>query len=57
MIKAMRCDFISFCTDMGPLGSNDALVHPRGSGAFPRILGRYVRELEIVLARARRSPR
>jgi N-acyl-D-amino-acid deacylase len=33
---------------MGPLGSSDALVHPRGSGAFPRILARYVRELEIV---------
>ena len=33
---------------MGPLGSNDALVHPRGSGAFPRILARYVRDLEIV---------
>ena len=48
VIKALRCDFISFCTDMGPLGSSDALVHPRGSGAFPRILSRYVRELEIV---------
>jgi N-acyl-D-amino-acid deacylase len=48
VVKALRCDFISFCTDMGPLGSDDALVHPRGSGAFPRILARYVRELEIV---------
>jgi N-acyl-D-amino-acid deacylase len=48
VVKALRCDFISFCTDMGPLGSSDALVHPRGSGAFPRILARYVRELEIV---------
>jgi N-acyl-D-amino-acid deacylase len=48
MVKAMRCDFISFCTDMGPLLSTDALVHPRGSGAFPRILGHFVRELEIV---------
>jgi N-acyl-D-aspartate/D-glutamate deacylase len=48
VIKALRYDFISFCTDMGPLGSSDALVHPRGSGAFPRILSRYVRELEIV---------
>lgn len=48
VIKALRCDFISFCTDMGPLGSSDALVHPRGSGAFPRILARYVRDLEIV---------
>jgi N-acyl-D-aspartate/D-glutamate deacylase len=48
VIKALRCDFISFCTDMGPLASGDALVHPRGSGAFPRILARYVRELEVV---------
>ena len=48
VVKALRCDFVSFCTDMGPLGSSNALVHPRGSGAFPRILGRYVRELEIV---------
>jgi N-acyl-D-aspartate/D-glutamate deacylase len=48
IIKALRFDFISFCTDMGPLGSSDALVHPRGSGAFPRILSRYVRELGVV---------
>ena len=48
VIKALQCDFISFCTDMGPLLASDALVHPRGSGAFPRILARYVRELEIV---------
>ncbi len=48
VVKALRCDFMSFCTDMGPLGTSDALVHPRGSGAFPRILARYVRELEIV---------
>jgi N-acyl-D-aspartate/D-glutamate deacylase len=48
VIKAMRQDFISFCTDMGPLGSEDALVHPRGAGAFPRILSRYVRELGVL---------
>jgi len=48
VIKAMREDFTSFCTDMGPLESGDALVHPRGSGAFPRILARYVRELGVV---------
>ena len=49
VVKAMRCDFISFCTDMGPILSNDVLIHPRGSGAFPsRVLGRYVREFGIV---------
>jgi len=48
VIKAMRQDFTSFCTDMGPLGSEDALIHPRGAGAFPRILARYVRELGVI---------
>jgi len=48
VIKAMQQDFTSFCTDMGPLGSKDVLVHPRGAGAFPRILARYVRELGVL---------
>jgi N-acyl-D-aspartate/D-glutamate deacylase len=48
VIKALREDFTSFCTDMGPLGSSDALIHPRGAGAFPRILARYVRELGVL---------
>jgi N-acyl-D-aspartate/D-glutamate deacylase len=48
VIKAMQQDFVSFCTDMGPLGSADALIHPRGAGAFPRVLARYVRELGVV---------
>jgi N-acyl-D-aspartate/D-glutamate deacylase len=48
VIKALREDFVSFCTDMGPLGATDALVHPRGAGAFPRVLARYVRELGVI---------
>jgi len=48
VILALRQDFISFCTDMGPLGATDALVHPRGAGAFPRILARHVRELGVI---------
>jgi N-acyl-D-aspartate/D-glutamate deacylase len=48
VIKAMRQEFVSFCTDMGPAGTADALVHPRGAGAFPRILSRYVRELGVL---------
>jgi N-acyl-D-aspartate/D-glutamate deacylase len=48
VIKAMRQEFVSFCTDMGPAGSAEALVHPRGAGAFPRILARYVRELGLL---------
>jgi len=48
VIRALREEFVSFCTDMGPLGSTEALVHPRGAGAFPRILARYVRELGVI---------
>lgn len=48
VIKALRQEFVSLCTDMGPLGGADALTHPRGAGAFPRVLSRYVRELGIL---------
>jgi N-acyl-D-amino-acid deacylase len=48
VILAMRQEFVSFCTDMGPAGGPDALVHPRGSGAFPRVLARYVRDLGVL---------
>lgn len=48
LIKAMREEFVSFCTDMGPAGTASALVHPRGAGAFPRVLGRFVRELGVL---------
>jgi len=34
---------INFCTDGGLDGS-----HPRGYGAFPRVLGRYVRERQVL---------
>jgi N-acyl-D-aspartate/D-glutamate deacylase len=43
-IKAMREPFTSFDTDAGPAAFGWA-VHPRGFGAFPRVLARYVREL------------
>lgn len=48
VIKAMREEFVSFCTDMGPAGASDALGHPRGYGAFPRIIARYVRDLGVL---------
>ncbi|MDR3632181.1 MAG: D-aminoacylase [Isosphaeraceae bacterium] len=48
VIKALRQEFVSVCTDMGPLGGATALVHPRGAGAFPRVLARYVRELGVL---------
>ncbi len=43
-IKAMKEEFTSFDTDAGPAATGYA-VHPRGFGAFPRVLARYVREL------------
>lgn len=48
VIKAMREEFISFCTDMGPAGDPNMLGHPRGYGAFPRIINRYVRDLGVL---------
>ncbi|MEZ4585520.1 MAG: D-aminoacylase [Gemmatimonadales bacterium] len=46
-MKAMREPFTSFDTDAGPAAFGWA-VHPRGYGAFPRLLGRYVRELGAI---------
>jgi N-acyl-D-aspartate/D-glutamate deacylase len=43
-IKAMKEEFTSFDTDAGPAATGYA-VHPRGFGAFPRVLARYVRDL------------
>jgi N-acyl-D-amino-acid deacylase len=39
----MAWPYANFCTD-GALAGR----HPRGSGSFPRILGRYVRERRIL---------
>jgi N-acyl-D-amino-acid deacylase len=43
-LLALREEFISFCTDVGPASSQSA-SHPRAFGSFPRLLSRYVREL------------
>src|SRR5262245_1918111 len=43
-LLALREEFISFCTDVGPASSLIA-SHPRAFGSFPRLLSRYVREL------------
>jgi len=45
---AMRQEFISFCTDVGPAGGSRVAAHPRAYGAFPRILGRYVRDWGVL---------
>jgi N-acyl-D-amino-acid deacylase len=49
-IKAMREEFTSFDTDVGPGASkeNDIATHPRAFGAFPRVFARYVRELGVL---------
>jgi N-acyl-D-amino-acid deacylase len=44
-LEALREEFISFCTDVGPIARPQVASHPRAFGAFPRLLSRYVREL------------
>lgn len=39
--RLMNWEFTNICSDGAPSGR-----HPRGFGAFPRVLGHYVRELE-----------
>jgi N-acyl-D-aspartate/D-glutamate deacylase len=41
--RLMTWPFINFCTD-GELDGS----HPRGFGSFPRVLGRYVREHQVL---------
>jgi N-acyl-D-amino-acid deacylase len=43
-LLALREEFISFCTDVGPAASQIA-SHPRAFGSFPRLMSKYVREL------------
>jgi len=52
LIEIMKQPMAIFCTDglaVAPYGDyKDIKVHPRYYGAFPRILGRYVREKKIL---------
>jgi N-acyl-D-amino-acid deacylase len=43
-IAAIREEFVTFCTDVGPGGAS----HPRGQGAMPRVLSHYVRRLGVL---------
>jgi N-acyl-D-amino-acid deacylase len=47
-IRALGEGLVAFCTDVGPAGGSEIASHPRGYGAFPRLLGRYVRELGAI---------
>ncbi len=47
-IRLMKQPFISFCTDVGPLGGSRIASHPRGCGSFPRLLSHYVRNLGVL---------
>jgi N-acyl-D-aspartate/D-glutamate deacylase len=48
LILAMRQEFISLCTDVGPAGGSRIASHPRAAGSFPKILARYVRDLGVL---------
>ncbi len=48
LIKAVREEFVSFCTDVGPAGGSSIASHPRAAGAFPRVLARFVRDLGVI---------
>ena len=52
MQYAMKTPFVSFGSDgsaMSPEGSRGgSRPHPRSYGTFPRVLGRYVRELKVI---------
>jgi N-acyl-D-aspartate/D-glutamate deacylase len=48
LIKAMREEFVSFCTDVGPAGGSNIASHPRAFGALPRVMSRFVRDLGVI---------
>lgn len=48
LIRAMKQEFISFCTDVGPAGGSGIASHPRAFGAFPKIMSRYVRDQGVI---------
>jgi N-acyl-D-amino-acid deacylase len=48
VIRIMRHPWAMFQTDGDPVGHGVGFPHPRSYGTFPRILGRYVRELGVL---------
>jgi N-acyl-D-amino-acid deacylase len=47
VIRILRCPFAMVATDGLP-GFGSDLFHPRFTGAFPRVLGRYVRDMQCL---------
>src|SRR5438874_3060043 len=52
MKAALRSPFVSICTDSGARAADGPLAgsksHPRGWGTYPRILGKYVRDENLM---------
>lgn len=46
--RIMRHPLAMFDTDGDPVGMGVGFPHPRSYGTFPRVLGRYVRELKVL---------
>jgi len=46
--RIMRHPYAMVCTDGNPEGYGLGHPHPRSYGTFPRVLGRYVRELNVL---------
>ncbi|MGH9314896.1 MAG: N-acyl-D-amino-acid deacylase family protein [Vicinamibacterales bacterium] len=48
VVRIMRHPLTMFDTDGDPVGYGIGHPHPRSYGTFPRVLGRYVRELKVL---------
>ncbi|MDO8900205.1 MAG: D-aminoacylase [Phenylobacterium sp.] len=48
VIRILQHPLAMIETDGDPVGFDDGFPHPRTYGAFPRVLGRYVRELKVL---------
>jgi len=46
--RIMRHPLAMICTDGDPVAYGKGYPHPRSYGAFPRVLGRYVREKGVI---------
>jgi len=47
-VLAIKQEFVSFCTDVGPAGGGRTTSHPRAFGSFPRLISHYVRDRGVI---------